>query len=306
MWAALAERTDDRVISASAWQSDGRSSVARVMSNGFEGVNEGGWFALGGDMTMQDENGKRPEAGAYYSARHKADAPAFDTIAAEVLRRCEERLDAGPIASGTYPMILLNRAAPRLLSTLAGPLAGSALHNKRSCMADRLDTAVASEHLTLIDDPTISRGLGSRPWDGDCIAAKRRTIIDGGVLRSFYINTYYSRKLGMDATTGGRSNWIISPGDQSYADIAKAWPKAILVTGFLGGNNNGATGDFSYGIRGVLLEHGEPAGALSEMNISDNATRFFHKLTAVANDPWKWSSVRCPSFVFEDVQFSGT
>lgn len=138
------------------------------------------------------------------------------------------------------------------------------------------------------------------------MVAKPRTIIEDGVLRSYYVDVFHGRRLGMEPTTGGRTNWVLPAGERSWQDLAKAFPKAILVTGFLGGNANSTTGDFSFGIRGRLLEHGEPTKALSEMNVSGNVLTVFHKLSALADDPWAFSSVRSPTLVFEDVSFSGT
>ncbi len=137
------------------------------------------------------------------------------------------------------------------------------------------------------------------------MAAVPRTIVDKGVLRSHYLDMYHLRKLGREPTTGSSTNWVIPPGDQSPSDLAKGLDKAILITGFLGGNTNGLTGDFSFGIRGRLLVDGEPADSLSEMNVTGNLLTIFNQLSAVANDPWVYGSVRSPTLFFEDVQFSG-
>ncbi|MFK7926734.1 MAG: TldD/PmbA family protein [Myxococcota bacterium] len=298
-------RTDD-VISGSTWCADGRTTTARVMSNGFSGEHTSAGYSLGGDVTLDEGNGKRPEAGAYYGARHLSDLPDPDHIAAEVMERARERVGAKAIESGTYPMILLNRAAGRMLGMFGGPLSGSSLFEKRSCLDGKVGEAIASKHLTLIDDPLVPRGLGSRPWDGDALAAKKRTIIENGVLQQYYIGVYYGRRLGVDPTTGGRSNWVVPPGERSWEDLAKGLDKAILVNSFLGGNANPITGDFSYGIRGVLVENGAVTQSLAEMNVSGNLMTLFHKLSAVGNDPWEWSSARIPSLIFEDIQFSGT
>jgi len=300
-----AARTDD-VISGSTWSADGRSTSARVMSNGFAGVHTSAGFSLGGDVTLDDGQGKRPEAAAYFGARHLADLPDVESIAGEVMDRARERLGAGPVESGTYPLILLNRAAGRLLGMLGAPLSGASLFEKRSCLDGKLGQKIASEHLTLIDDPTIPRGLGSRPWDGDALIARPRAVLREGVLESYYIGVYYGRRLGMDPTSGSRSNWVVPPGDLSWVEISRAFPKAILVNSFLGGNNNPITGDFSFGIRGVLVENGEPTRSLAEMNVSGNLLDLLPRLSAVANDPWEWSASRIPTLIFEDVDFSGT
>lgn len=306
MEAALDQVRTDDVISGSTWCADGRSTSVRVMSNGFSGEHTSAGFSLGGDVTLDDGQGKRPEAGAYFGSRHLADLPEVDHIAREVMERARERIGAKPIESGTYPLILLNRAAGRVLGMLGGPLSGASLFEKRSCLDGRLGTRIGSDVLTLVDDPTIPRGLGSRPWDGDALVATPRTIIDKGVLNSYYIDVYYGRRLGMDPTTGSRSNWIVPPGERSWQELTRGYDKAILVNSFLGGNNNGITGDFSFGIRGLLIENGEISAPLSEMNVSGNLLELLPKLAAVANDPWKWSGTRSPTLIFEDVDFSGT
>jgi PmbA protein len=302
---SLRARHTPDVISSAVYVADGRSNTVRVMSNGFSDQDEGAWFAAGGEMTLV-EGDKRPESSAYYATRYLSDLPAIDVITQEVVERTRERLGAGPIASGSYPMLLPGRSAGRILGILSGPLSGGSLHQGRSCLADRVGTRIGSEHFTIYDDPSLPRGLGSRPWDGDALRARPRTIIERGVLMEYDIGVYHGRKLGMPVTSGSRSNCIIPPGPRSVAAIAADLPKAIVVTGFLGGNSNGATGDFSLGIRGVLWEHGVPTRSLGEMNVSGNITTLFERLAEVADDPWIYSSVRSPTLLFDDVQFSGT
>ena len=130
-------------------------------------------------------------------------------------------------------------------------------------------------------------------------------MVDSGVLKEFYIDWYYSRKLGWKPTTGGPSNLIIPPGKRSLKEIMKDLGRGILITGFIGGNSNSTTGDASIGIVGQLFEKGVPVQAVSEMNIADNHLKFWSKLVEAANDPWIYSSQRTPSLVFTDVVVSG-
>ena len=302
--AAIAARPAGEVVSASAWVAEGHSRHVRLTSTGFSDATAGGWFGWGGGTTLRDGE-RRPEAATGFSARYLVDLPSADAVADDLHRQAVERLGAGPMASGTYPLVVQNRVAGRILGLLAGPLSGAALHDGRSCLHDKLDAVIGSSLLTIEDDPLLPRGLSSHPWDGDGLRAAPRTVVEGGVLRSFYLSTYYSRKLGRPATTGGRSNWSVPPGPQPLAETLAALPGAVLVTGFLGGNANPATGDFSFGIRGVWLERGAVVRPLSEMNLSGNLLTLFPRLVALGDDPWRWSSVRAPSLVFDAAQFSG-
>ena len=87
------------------------------------------------------------------------------------------------------------------------------------------------------------------------ITAAKRTIIENGVLKSYYIDTSYGKKLEMEPTTGGNSNLVFSYGDKSAEELVKEMQKGILVNQFIGGNANGTTGDFSYGVVGQYMEN---------------------------------------------------
>ena len=78
-----------------------------------------------------------------------------------------------------------------------------------------------------------------------------------------------------------------------------------MITGFIGGNSNSTTGDFSIGIFGKFYEKGLFKQNVAEMNMEDNHLNFWNKLIEVANDPWIYSNVRVPGLVFKDVVVSG-
>ena len=71
------------------------------------------------------------------------------------------------------------------------PLSASAIQQKNSFLADKKGQLITSNVLSIIDDPTIVRGLGSRYYDGDGIAAKIRPVISNGVLDDYFIDVYY-------------------------------------------------------------------------------------------------------------------
>ena len=302
---AIQDLHGDDVISSASYTADGRSTTIRVNSDGFSDESTGAWFVAGGEMTLREDE-RRPESAAYYAARHHADLPPSDEIAAEVVRRTRERLGSKPAASGKYTMLLENRAGGRILGVLAGAMSGGALHQGRSFLAGKKGESIGSKLLNLVDDPTLPRGLGSRPWDGDGLRSHTRVVVEEGVLRQYNIDVYHGRKLSMKPTSGSRSNWTLPKGTRPWQEIAADHEQAILVTGFLGGNANPTTGDFSYGIRGLLLENGEISHSVAEMNVSGNALQIFHQLVELADDTWSFSACQTPTMVFEDVVFSGT
>jgi len=296
----------NKVVSVTASQYDSYGESVTITSNGFEGYREYTSYSAGAQITVQDEGDRRPNGYHYITCVKKDSIPSAEEIGTIAAKRTLDLLGGKKIQTETLPIIIENRVVPRLLRGLLSPMFGSNIQQKRSFLADKKGQKIASDHLTLIDDPFIVGGLGSRLYDGDGFATKKRVMIESGVLKEFFIDWYYSRKLDWEPTTGSTSNLIIPPGDRSVKEIMEDLRRGVLVTGFIGGNSNSTTGDASVGIIGHLFENGEPTQAVAEMNIADNHLKFWHKLTEVANDPWIYSSYRTPSLVFTDVVVSGT
>jgi PmbA protein len=299
-------RGGEKVISVTATEHDSRAESVTLTSNGFEGYRESTSYWAGAEMTVQDEGDRRPNGYNFVSSTKQKGMPAPEEIGAVAAKRTLDLLGGKKTQTEILPVIVENRNVPRLLGGLLSAMFGRNIQQKQSFLADKKGQKIASDSLIVIDDPFVVGGLGSRLYDGDGFAAKKRVMIDSGVLKEFYVDWYYSRKLGWEPTTGEPSNLIIPPGTRSVRQIMKDLGRGIFVTGFIGGNSNSTTGDASIGITGSLFENGELVQAVAEMNIADNHLKFWHKLAEVASDPWIYSSRRTPSLVFTDVVVSGT
>lgn len=282
-----------------------RSTNLQLHSNGFRGARSGTVFSLGASVTVRGEGSRRPSDHAWVGRRLRGDLPQVEAVGREATERAAGRVGARKIESGRMTLVVENRAASRLLGALLAPLAGSSLQQKRSCFEDKLGESIASPLLTVVDDPFVPRGLGSRTYDGDGLAARRRAIVEGGVLREYLIDVYYGRKLGQAPTGGGTSNLTLSGGEGDLAALLAPVQRGVLVTSFLGGNANPATGDFSFGIGGQRIDGGALTQPVGEMNITGNTRELWRRLEAVGADAYADSAWRLPSLRFADVQFSG-
>ncbi len=303
--AAALEAGGSQVVSVTAGSGDVLWERAARTSNGFSGTVQAFEFSLSGQMTLKDAGDRRPNGYHYVTTRSRAALPDPAEIGKEVARRTASLLGARKIPTETLPIIVENRVASRLLYNLIDPMTGGAIQQKRSFLADKKGQRIASEAFTLIDDPTLPGGLRSGHFDDDGFPSRRRVIVDKGILREFFVDWYYSRKLGWEPTTGYPGNLIIPPGTRSVAEIMKDLGRGIVVTEFIGGNSNSTTGDASVGIGGYLFENGVRTQTVAEMNIADNNLKFWARLSEVANDPWLYNPWRTPSLVFKDVVVSG-
>jgi PmbA protein len=302
---ACIDRGGDKIISVEASEFDERAESIVIASNGFEGRRETTAFGMGAVATVNDSGDRRPNGHYYVQAVSRAMLPPTEECGRLAAEHALDQLDGRKIATETLPIIVVNRDVDRVLDGLLQAMMAANIHQQRSFLAERKGQPIASDKLTMVDDPLLPGGLGSRPYDGEGLAAKRRVMIEAGVLCDFYTDWHYSRKLKWEPTIGEPSNLIIIPGPRSVADIMEDLGRGILITGFVGGNSNSTTGDFSTGIFGRLFENGVPTQAVAEMNIASNHNQFWRKLVEVANDPWIYGAQRTPSLVFADVVVSG-
>jgi PmbA protein len=294
------------VLSVSTSVSDTASESALVQTNGFEGTRRGTDFWLGAEVAVQDPDGRRPEEYAAAGCRTFAGLEAPEVVGRRAAERAQARVGAVKGASSLTTLVVEARAAGRLAATLLGPMSAGAIQQKRSFLEGKVGQPLFSPLLGVDDDPLVPRGFGSRRYDGEGMAARRRTMIRDGVLSELYVDTYYGRKLGLPPTTGRPSNLSWKLGTRPPAELLAAVGDGVLVTGFLGGNSNGTTGDFSLGIRGFAIRGGRVAEPVAEMNASGNLLELWKRLAAVGDDPYPCSATRTPTLVFEGVQVAGT
>lgn len=303
-WAAEMDEllhSDERVVTATATVTDGHNMTAAVTSNGFSGAYEKTWIWTGTETTLSDGD-KRPEAWFWCGHTHVDGLPSRADVAKGCLEWARGRLGMikGPTQRTT--MVVHPRAAGRLVSSLLRPFNAGSVQQKRSFWTPELKL---SERFTLWDDPLLARGLGSKPFDGEGLPTRKLSLIEAGEARELYVDTTYGRKLGMTPTFSGRGNLVVAPGERELAAILADRGDCVLVTSFMGGNSDGTTGDFSFGIRGHLVEGGEIGQSVGEMNVTGNLVQLFGALAEVGNDPWRWGNTRVPTLVFDDIQFSG-
>lgn len=295
----------EKVISATAGVYDGSSLSASVSSNGFSGTQQSTYCWYGSSITMMDQGDKRAEDGFYVGNPHVASLPDAASVASTALKRVLSRLNAekGPTIKTT--MVVDSRVAGSLIGRLLSPANARSVQQGQSYWSGLVGEKAFSDKLTIIDDPLIKRGFSSRHFDNEGISAKAIPIVEHGVIKNLYVDTYYGRKAGMTPTTGSPSNRRLGTGDKSLAELLADVGDGVYVTSWLGGNADRTTGDFSLGLRGHMIENGQIGRPVGEMNVTGNLRDLFSRLETVGNDVYPYSSTLSPSLVFADVDFSG-
>jgi PmbA protein len=289
---------------------------ALITSGGFHGASRGTYASIVVSPIVDDEGGKKRSGYYWSSRRHLENLEDEREVGVEAAKRTLRKLGARKVESQEVPVIFDPDAARSILGLIASCVHGGAIWRKSSYLVDRLESQVASEHVTVTDDPLIVRGPGSRPYDGEGLLSRRNSIIERGVLKSYQLDTYAAKKLNTTSTANasrgssggvgaGSTNFHLLAGSQSPEDILRSTKRGLFVTSMMGFGFNAVTGDFSRGASGFWVENGELAYPVSEVTISLNLDQLLKRIDAVGSDLDPKTSVASPTFRVSSMTLAG-
>lgn len=231
-------------------------------------------------------------------------------------RRALRRLNPVKVATQKVPVVFEEGAARSLLDNIFEAVHGMSIYRHESFLAGKLGERVAAENVTVIDDATIPGLFGTSPFDDEGVPSRRTVVIDRGVLKSYLLNTYAARKLGMKTTgnasrglTGnagiGHGNFFLEKGVQSPERIIAGVADGFFVTELMGFGVNIVTGDYSRGAVGLWIKDGELAYPVSEVTIAGNLKDMLMGLEMVGSDLEFRGSTAAPTIKIGEMTVGG-
>jgi PmbA protein len=304
--AELAARAADPRITNSEG-SQVSSDFAHIVygnTRGFLGDYESARHSLFSEPLAQDENGMQRD---YWmtSGRRIAGLEDPASVGRQAAARALQRLGARRVPTCEVPVIFDSITAPSLLRHFASCASGYSIYRESSFLAGRMGERIASEMVTVIDDGRLPGGLGSKPFDGEGLPTRRNLLLDSGTLRSWLLDSYSGRKLGLESTgNASRSagsapgvsptNLWLEPGQDSVEQIVARTERGLLVTELIGMGFNPVTGDYSRGAVGLWIEDGEIAHPVEEITIASNLGEMLAGIDAVGSELRWLGSVAAP------------
>jgi PmbA protein len=289
--------------------------VLYASSGGFAGEYSGSTFGHS-VAPVASHNGSMQRDYWYSSNRKFAGLESPAKVGEKAAQRVLRRLGGRKIKTCQAPIIFDPEMAASLLRNLASALSGYSLYKGASFLAGKLGTQIGSEPLTVIDDGTIPGALGSRPFDGEGLPVRKKTIVEKGRLQSYLLDTYSGKKLGM-ASTGNASrsvgeapgvspaNFYLAPGKSSPEEIIGTVKSGLYVTEMIGFGVNMVTGDYSRGASGLWIENGELAYPVEEITIAGNLKEMFQNIEMVGNDLEMRGRIASPTVKISQMTIAG-
>ena len=292
----------------------GCTAIALATSNGFAG----GYARTSASFSasvIAKRDGRMERDYDWSDATHMADLRDAETVGRTAGERAVRRLGARRVKSQAVPVVFEQRLAGGLVRSFAGAINGAAIARGVSYLQDKLGQQVFAKGVRIMDDPLLARGMASKPFDGEGLAAEPIALIDDGVLTTWTLDLRSAARLGLvsngrasrgvgGSPSPGITNLDLQPGAISADAMIREIESGFYVTELIGHGGDMATGDYSRGAAGYWIEKGEIAYPVSELTVAGNLKDMFLALTP-ADDLVRRGSVNAPTLRIDGMTVAG-
>lgn len=279
--------------SGGASASSGIGGMVLVTSHGFAGATMSSSHAVSMSAIAGDGTGMETDYD-YSSALHAADLENAEAVGRSAGERAVKRLNPRKVATRRVPVVFDRRVAGTLVGHLASAANGSAVARKTSFLRDKRGERIFAPGIHVIDDPLRQRGLRSRPFDAEGVAARVHKIVDDGVLQNWLLDCATARELNLQTNGHAQrgvsstpspapSNLHLTAGTKNPSALIGEISDGFFVTSLIGMGVNMITGNYSRGASGFWIENGELTFPVSEVTIAGSLLDMFKALEP-AND----------------------
>jgi len=291
-----------------------------VNSRGFVGEYRSSYCGFSAAPIAVDEQGRMQRNYWYSSSRTTRMLESPEEIGRIAAQRTLRRMGARPVKTQRVPVVFAPEIARSIIGNIFQAANGDSIYRHATFFDEMLGERVAGENITVVDDGTIVRdgigGFGTTPFDGEGLPTRRTVLVEKGILKSYVMNTYTARKLGMRSTGNasrglagnpgiGAHNFYLEPGTMTPEEILKPIKQGLYVTETMGFGVNLVTGDYSQGAAGLWIENGELTFPVEEITIAGNLKDMYRNIVAIGNDLVFRGASASPTICIEGMTIAG-
>src|SRR5882724_3735737 len=285
-------------------------------SRGFVGEYRRSYCSIAAVPIAQTENGNMQRDYWFSVARSLGHLDSPEEVGKIAAQRTLRRLGARKVKTAHVPVVFDPMVANSILDHIFEGVNGDSVYRGASFLAGKLGQKIAGDSVNVIDDGTMPGGFGTSPFDGEGVPTRRTVVIENGVLKSYLLNTYTAKKLGLQTTGNasrglagtpgiGPGNYFLQPGTKTPQAIIAGIPEGLYVTEFLGHGANLVTGDYSPGASGLWISGGELAYPVEEITVAGNLKEIFFNISEIGNDLEFRGAVACPTIRIDGLTVGG-
>ena len=286
---------------------ESRATAIVAGTSGLFASERGGSASV--SLSVAAEDGAEVQLGEGYRAERRASSLDFAAVGREAGLRASSLLGARRAKGGKRAVLFEPWVAGEFFELLAELLSADEVQGGRSLLAGKIGLVVASPFVTLRDDPRRPGGLGSCRFDDEGLPTRDKAMIEAGVLREFFHDTFSAAREGL-VSNGcayrssysshpgpGASNFYLAPGTMTREDLIADTKSGLLVAEVLGMHMvDPVSGAFSVGVSGLSIEKGRVCGPVKGAMISGSLLDLLSRIDGVASDLTFQGSLGSPTF----------
>ena len=225
------------------------------------------------------------------------DSAILDTLPKAVTDEAMATLGAAEIASGKYDVILSGKQMRAMLSAFAAAFSAKSAQLGLSLLKGKEGEKIASDCVTIIDDPMREGSPMQLPFDGEGVATYRKAVVENGVLKTLLYDLATAKRAGCSTTGNGQRSsysdpvsitpyhFYLAPGTESEEALLARLGNGLYITELKGlhAGANAVTGDFSIESAGFMVRDGKRAEAIRSFTIAGNFFDFLKEIEALAD-----------------------
>ncbi|WP_338563338.1 TldD/PmbA family protein [Paraclostridium sordellii] len=309
----------DKVINLNACKISYSSSKNGIYNTKGLELNNRGNLLISYVIPIVEENNEKQD-GIGYMIVDSIDELDTKKIAKQGVEDALSKLGGKSIPSGNYKTIIYNEAMASLLETFSDVFSAEEAQRGLSLLKGKENQCIASDIVSIIDDPLMDNGLASAPFDDEGVATFKKEIVSKGVLNTLLHNLKTANKANLKTTGNGfkssysspvsvePTNFYIEKGMKTLEELMNELDEGVIITDFAGLHSgaNSITGDFSLASKGFYIKDGRKIYPIDQITVAGNFFELLKNIKDIGNDlNFPISSIGSPSVVVEGLSIAG-
>lgn len=309
----------DKVINLNACKISYSSSKNGIYNTKGLELNNKGNLLISYVIPIVEENNEKQD-GIGYMIVDSIDELDTKKIAKQGVEDALSKLGGKSIPSGNYKTIIYNEAMASLLETFSDVFSAEEAQRGLSLLKGKEGKVIASDIVSIIDDPLMDNGLASAPFDDEGVATFKKEIVSKGVLNTLLHNLKTANKANLKTTGNGfkssysspvsvePTNFYIEKGMKTLEELMNEVDEGVIITDFAGLHSgaNSITGDFSLASKGFYIKDGRKIYPIDQITVAGNFFELLKNIKDIGNDlNFPISSIGSPSVVVEGLSIAG-
>ena len=302
--AVIAYETETKIINSEGLELSNKASMSAAYS--VIVVKKDGEPSQGSEIALLSNNAK------------------VQNLAESAYKSAISKLGAGEVDTGTYNIVISGKQMRNILQAFWPVFSAKNVRLGTSLLANKIGDKVASECVTISDDPFDSACPIQTTFDAEGVAVYKKNVIENGILKTFLYNLSEASRAQVESTANaykaGYSDTIgihpyrfaIEPGKHSLDDLFDVVGDGLYITETKGlhAGTNSVTGDFSIESAGYVIENGKQGRPVKSFTIAGNFYDLLKNISHIGNEmdyglPSGLFVVASPSILVRNISVAG-